>query len=221
MTMQAILASAALLTVVSSARTTRADVRAQFRGEAVFSVYRGAPTFGEGTSLTATQLREYEHFRIADIGIPPTLGANVGLDVVFDDRYIVPLLGLGGGLPLGKHAPVRTSVDGSMVEVRPSSAYVFAFDLIGFGVRMKERRWMFAATFRTSVVLAGMNARVSVGREADDVALFAASPALRTDVEACRRLNPDERICLFVAPKLYEHHWLGGVSLGLRWEYGS
>jgi hypothetical protein len=62
-----------------------------------------------------------------------------------------------------------------------------------------------------SAALAGVAGLAVVG---------AARVGVRTDVEACRRIDPIERACVFLSPALYEFSAFKGGSAGLRWEFG-
>jgi hypothetical protein len=50
--------------------------------------------------------------------------------------------------------------------------------------------------------------------------LRAASFLVQAELEACRRLDPTTRLCLQVAPRIFDHELLNGVMFGLRMEWG-
>jgi hypothetical protein len=65
-----------------------------------------------------------------------------------------------------------------------------------------------------------MNGTVAAGAETYDVTPRATSFYARAQVEACRRFDPTERVCLFVAPSIYEFGFGTGAYAGIRWEIG-
>jgi hypothetical protein len=140
--------------------------------------------------------------------------------VAVDDRWLLPIAGMSFGWAVGSSPRVVTGVDGSIVELRPWSSDVLTVLLPGLGVRIKQRRWAFAAQVVPVVSVVWMNATVATGASSQDESLFAATLGARADLEACRRLDPVERLCVFVAPALYEFSVLGGGSAGLRMEVG-
>jgi hypothetical protein len=157
---------------------------------------------------------------VPSTGAASLVGAAIDFGLAIDDRWIVPLLGLGGALSTGSRARVLTSADGSMVELRPWSILGGEVLLPGFGVRFKERRWLFGAALRTGYAFLSMKGRVADLAGASDLDLSASSFALRLPVETCRRIDPLERACLVVTPHLYEFGWATGATVAVRWEWG-
>jgi hypothetical protein len=166
------------------------------------------------------ELRELGGGKVDSTGAASFLGASLDLGLAVDDRWILPLLGIGGAVSLGSHARVLTSIDGSMVELRPWTMLAGEVLLPGFGVRFKERRWLFAASVRTGYAFMSMRGTVTDLVGTSDLDLSASSFALRLPVEACRRIDPMERACLVVTPHLYEFGWATGASVAVRWEWG-
>ena len=66
-----------------------------------------------------------------------------------------------------------------------------------------------------------MKTTIAVGGDEYTGSGFALTPTLKGDLAVCRRLDPTQRACLFVAPSIYEFGLLNGASLGLRWEVGA
>jgi hypothetical protein len=147
-------------------------------------------------------------------------GVAVDIGWTLDNKVIFPMFGFGFASALGPSSRVSTSVDGSIVELRPWTTWMLDLGLPGVGVRFKERRWMFQALVRTGVVVMGMGAGVVTGGEVQDVTAHAVSFYVRVQGEACRRLDPAQRVCLFVAPSVYEYGFGTGGSVGFRWEVG-
>ncbi|HEY8090402.1 MAG TPA: hypothetical protein VIF09_21220 [Polyangiaceae bacterium] len=151
-----------------------------------------------------------------------TLTWDAGATV--NDRWMVPLFGIQFGWAAGTSSEVVSSIDGSIVTLHPWSADVATLLLPGFGVRQKVRRWMFEASLRPVASFLWMSAMVASGASSTDLEtkgdLFAATAGLRADLEVCRRTDPVQRVCLIVAPALYEFGPLNGGSIGLRWEVG-
>jgi hypothetical protein len=93
--------------------------------------------------------------------------------------------------------------------------------LPGIGVRLTARRWMLGASVRAYVVGLGMDATVAAGGGSSDLSIPSRiGLGARADVEGCRRLDPMNRLCVFVAPTIYEFGLVNGGSAGLRWELG-
>ncbi len=190
--------------------------------ESSFDVYARALRTTPRFTYHAVQndLRALDGGKVSSTGAASFLGASIDLGLAVDDRFLLPLLGIGGGVSLGSHARVLTSIDGSMVELRPWTMLEGEVLLPGLGVRFKERRWLFAAALRTGYSFMSMKGSVTNLVGTSDLDLGATSFALRLPVEACRRLDPMERACFVVTPHLYEFGWATGASVALRWEWG-
>lgn len=141
--------------------------------------------------------------------------------LVLRPRVTVPLFGLGGYFPVGDHAPVRSAVDGSIATVQPWR--MFAIDVLGpgLGLRTIERRYFFEATVRVAMLYMGGKAEIAAGREAVEVDVQAVAFGARAELSACRRLDPVSRVCLSLAPRLFEVRALNGASLSLTWAWGQ
>jgi hypothetical protein len=152
---------------------------------------------------------------------PLTLG-GVGFDagVALDDRIMFPILSFGFNTALGQSPRVVSSVDGSFADVRPWTAWMYDIGLPGLGFRFKERRWLFSILIRPGVSYLSMNGAVASGPDTHDVTMTALSLYARVQVEACRRIDPTQRVCLFVAPSVYEFGFGTGGTAGIRWEIG-
>jgi len=168
-----------------------------------------------------TPLRTVGAGDLAAAGATGWLGAEADLACTIADRWQIPLLGVGVYGPVGSYARVVAASDGSLVELRPSTGLLVDVPLPGLGVRVKERRFLFTAAVRTAIVLTGMDARVANGASFVDAGRVNATVfAVRAEITACRRFDPEARACLFVAPNVYEVGFANGGSLGLRWEWG-
>lgn len=122
---------------------------------------------------------------------------------------------------MGSYDAVVTHVDGSVARLRPWSAYRADILLPGIGYRVKHRRLMFAAAVRTGISVLKMYGSVAAGAERAALDATGASFLLQAELEACRRLDPTTRACLFVAPRLYEQRLINGATFGFRMEWGS
>jgi hypothetical protein len=158
--------------------------------------------------------------QIASMGPLTMGGATIDLGYALDDRVLFPIFGFGFDTALGQSPRVVSSVDGSIVEVRPWTAWMYDVGLPGVGFRFKERRWMFGFLARTGIAYLNVRGSVAVGTETHDVSPSTATFYVRAQGEACRRLDPVERLCFFVAPSIYEFGFGTGVSAGIRWEVG-
>ncbi len=148
-------------------------------------------------------------------------GVQVDWSFVARRRWVFPLLGVETGFAIGSSAATLTSFDGSIAEVEPWTAYRVTALLPGVGVRARIRRWSFAVTARPTAVVVGANTRLAFGSGSIDLSEpFRLGVGARADLEACRRLDPEDRVCAFVAPNLYELGAMNGGTAGLRWELG-
>jgi hypothetical protein len=149
-------------------------------------------------------------------------GVRGGLDFVVSDRWIVPLLDVGFYGIMGSYSDMLTSVDGSLFRLHPAGTIMFDVELLGFGVRVKHRRWMFEAVLKPGVAVLEVPAAISNGAGWTDTdALTGVTPTLRASLSVCRRLDPQERVCASVTPNIYQWGWGNGGSVSLRWEFGS
>lgn len=185
-----------------------------------FAATSRVPTLrlSEDTSLSS---------RDAVSGTLPTAGGFRGLGGHTDFTYVVrprltiPLVGFGFYGAIGDHAPVRSAVDGTLATVQPWR--MFALDVLGpgLGVRLTHRRYFFEATARVGAVLYGGKAELAAGRDAVDADVIGLAFSARAELSACRRLDPEQRVCLSFAPRLYEVRPLSGASLNLTWVWGT
>jgi hypothetical protein len=174
-----------------------------------------------GVPTTSTPVRTIEGGTLPPSGSLFFAGAQADSSLVVRSRLVVPLVGISGALAAGNSSAVVTTLDGSIAEVRPWTAYRVECLLPGIGVRLTRRRWTVSAWARGYVVGVGMGASIATAGGSSDLS----SPsrfglAVRAELEGCRRLDPLNRLCMFVAPALYEFGPFNGGSAGLRWELG-
>jgi hypothetical protein len=145
-------------------------------------------------------------------------GADVGLS--YGNTLFFPMLGLDvAGAAFG--APrVKTSLDGTVVDVRPGGAFTVGISLPGFGVRTKVGRWQVAGSARPEVLLANEPVELASGADALSVSLVSMSIGGHAEVEVCRRFDSVERACLFAGARAFDYAPLAAVYGGLRWELG-
>lgn len=148
------------------------------------------------------------------------LGAYLDAAVTLDDRWVLPLLGGGYYHALGSYDAIITSRDGSIVRMQPWTADSVDIYLPGVGYRLKRRRWMFAAAIRTGASFFAMDGLLADGVQWTEMETKHVTFLLQAEIEACRRLDPTTRVCLQVAPRIYDHELLNGVMFGLRAEWG-
>jgi hypothetical protein len=147
------------------------------------------------------------------------VGAEVAIAI--DRHWGLPLVGVALGGAVGGYPSVVTSVDGVPMTLKPWSAGYVYMQGLGLEYRARARRWMFEAGVRGGVSIVWMKTSIAVGGDEYAGSGVAISPTLKGDLAVCRRLDPTQRACLFVAPSIYEFGLLNGASLGLRWEVGS
>jgi hypothetical protein len=148
------------------------------------------------------------------------LGGSADSALITGRSWVFPMLGLAVHGAAFSSPRVIGSVDGSIVEQRSWTAFDVDGLLPGVGYRWTERRWMFGATIRTGVSGAELIASVASGRQTVDHELVKVSFLLRAELEGCRRIDPVERVCLSVAPTIYQFGFGNGGVVGLRWEVG-
>jgi hypothetical protein len=158
--------------------------------------------------------------RVPNRGGIVMLGGRLDFQVVVDDRWIVPFIGVGVYGAVGSYPTTVSALDGSVARLRPWTAYEIDALLPGFGWRMNRRRWMFAGDVRLGVGF--FQERVSVAAGADSFLFDGAATSLLVDVDlvGCRRLDPLQRVCLQVTPRIYDFGFANGGTIGLRWELG-
>jgi len=194
----------------------------ELRLQAAFAVTRAMP------DLTLTEPDEVVlPSREAISGTMPTRGGfrsagiSADLALVLRPRLTVPLFGLGVYLPVGDHAPIRSAVDGSIATAQPWRLTGVELLGPGIGVRTIERRYFFEALVRVSLLVLTGSSQIAAGSEAVDVTVHGLAPGVRAELSACRRLDPESRLCLTVAPRLLEVVPLAGVTAGLTWVWGN
>lgn len=167
-----------------------------------------------------TFAREIEAGDVPMRGGTTMLGAYVDSAVTLDDRWVLPLFGGGYYHALGSYDAIITSRDGSIVRMQPWTADSVDIYLPGVGYRLKRRRWMFGASIRTGASFLAMEGLLADGVEYVGLETKRVTFLLQGELEACRRLDPTTRVCLQVAPRIYDHELLNGVMFGLRAEWG-
>jgi hypothetical protein len=149
-------------------------------------------------------------------------GLRAGFDVVTGDRWLIPMFGVGLYGIVGTYSDALTSADGSLFRLHPSGSILFDAEILGIGVRVKHRRWMFEGAIKPGFAFLAVPAAVANGKVFTDIdALNTATVTLRASLSLCRRLDPQERICASVTPNIYQWGWGNGGSVSLRWEFGS
>lgn len=149
------------------------------------------------------------------------VGFHMDFAFALDRRFLLPLVGMGGYVAVGDTRAIASSVDGSAARVTPWRSSRVDVLLPGIGIHGVKRRFAGSAVLRTGVALAFFEGHVAAGPDVVGVETNRASLLLQVELEGCRRLDPMQRVCLFVAPRLHDFGWLTGVSAGLRWELGS
>lgn len=213
------LASATVLAACFVARPAAADYDLQFAAGFGAGYLRKTPALtGEGASTTA---RDVPKGTVASRGGALTmLGGTFDMQLTFDDRWMLPLLGGNLSWAVGSYDRVASSLDGSVFTYRPHTAFRGDLYLVGFGRRWKHRRNMFSIAARTGFSRLAIDGSVAAGADAIPMRLVANTFLFQIEAEGCRRLDPERRICLQVAPRIYEHEAINGVTFGLRMEWG-
>jgi len=211
---------AALVVVAAVAvpSSARADIDFELATSLNGGWLRATPALS--AAAISTTAREMGAGRVPLRGGLFLLGGTAELGLTIDDKWKMPLFGLSAAWAVGSYDSVVTSFDGSIAEVRPWSAFRGDLLLPGVGRRFKHRRNMFGIGVRTGVSYVTMGGSVAAGNERWDLDLDRFTFLVQAEIEGCRRLDPETRVCLQVAPRLYEHELLNGVTVGLRFEWG-
>jgi hypothetical protein len=155
----------------------------------------------------------------ASTGPSTLLGVGAGLDLVLRDRTLLPLFAVDVAWSVGRRPTVYGSIDGSVVEQHPWDAWQLTTYFGGAGVRWKRRRWALAAALLPGVAFTFLETRVP-GPGDPERTFTGIDLALRGHVEGCRRVDPEQRVCLLLGAHFFLERPLNGGVLGLRWELG-
>lgn len=204
--------------IVAASEPARADVDVQLATTAGAAWTRALPALT--TPSVTTGAREVPEARIPIGGSLTWMGAGFELGMTVDDRILIPGVGIAGYAAVGSYDTVLSAADGSIARVRPWTAYRLDILLPGIGYRMKHRRYMFEASLRTGVSAMYMGGSISGGAGDTATSLSAYAGVLQAELEACRRLDPVTRVCVQVAPRIYDFGFMNGATLGLRVEWG-
>lgn len=212
----AALAGLAALTVSPNAQ---ADDDFQLAGQVGVGWMRQTPSLE--TPELSTPARELGKLPVPTKGGLTMMNASLDLAMVWDTRWTFRLAGFGGGWALGSYDRTITSVDGSIADLRPWTAYRFDGILPGLHYRFKRRRWMFGVGVGTGFSVLVMSGSIASGTTSVPFEAKAPSFVVQADVEGCRRLDPTTRLCLTVSPRVYDFGILNGAVAGLRMEFGK
>ncbi len=208
----------AVALVVTTSRDASADWDFQFATSVGGAWLRETPALdSEAVSLTSRRIGEGQ---LRSRGGLAMLGFGMDTEFTIDDRWKVPLAGYNAWWATGNYDAVNTSFDGSIAQTKPWSAYRIDILLPGFGRRIKLRRNLVSFTLRAGASRLKMDGTVADGAGVADLELTRWTFLAQIELEACRRLDPTTRICLQVVPRIYEHEFMNGLTVGLRMEWG-
>lgn len=181
---------------------------------------RAMPTLHREAAISGSARTLHAQDVAAGGGSVTALGGSFDVSVVLDDHWLLPGFGFGAYAAIGTYPSVLTSVDGSVARVRPWT--MVELDLLGPGIgyRIKKRRFMFSGTLRAGLSMLRVGSSIASGADAQEEALTRFSPLVQAELEACRRVDPVTRVCLQIAPRLYNFGGLNGATFGLRVEWG-
>ena len=216
--MRPVLASIAVACALVVPRAARADFDFQLAAGMNTRWLRQTPTLD--TPALTTSARELTAGSVPMRGGVGMLGGYVDVGLTLDDRYLIPLLGGSLYSALGSYDAIITSRDGSIVRARPWTASSFEILLPGLGYRLKKRRWMFGVQVRGGYGVLAMEGAMASGADLDPIELSQTTFFVSAELEGCRRLDPTFRVCLQVAPRVYDFGFMNGGTIGLRLEWG-
>jgi hypothetical protein len=203
----------------SDARADRNEVEAQLAIGAGAAWMRSLPTFATDSLLT--NARDLGRGSVRSSRGITLYGSHFDVALTIRDRWSIPLLGGGVYGAVGPHDGILTTLDGSMVRLRPWTTVRADMLLPGVAYRLKKRRWMFTFGGRIGVGYTSLKGSVASAAEVDELDIEKATVFLQSEIEACRRLDPTTRLCVQVAPRLYDYQLLNGGTLSLRIEWGK
>jgi hypothetical protein len=204
--------------IALAARPAHADLDFQVAAGAGVSWIRTMPTLkSERTSTAARELPEHQ---VPIGGSVTALGGSFDLSLVASDRWFIPAAGFAAYGAIGNYPTVLTSIDGSIARIRPWTTYEIDILLPGIGYRIKRRRFMFSASVRTGVTSLHVDGSIAGGADQQAVSYVGFSPMVQAEIEACRRVDPVTRVCLQIAPRIYDFGIMNGATFGLRVEWG-
>jgi hypothetical protein len=215
---RAALAAAAAITLAMIPRVARADVAIELVLSPGMTWTRDMPALTSEPVSTAS--RDIPKQSIATRGSLASIGGYADTQITFGDRTTMPLFGFGIYGAVGSYDSVTTSADGSIARLRPWTTMRYDLLLPGVGARFKKRRWMVEVGVRTGVSWLAMHGSVADGADTQRIDPSGASFLLVGAVSGCRRLDPFQRLCVEIAPRLYDFGFLNGATVGLRYEWG-
>lgn len=148
------------------------------------------------------------------------MGLGGDVELTLTDKWKFPLAGVAMWWTMGTYDGVTTSYDGSIAHIHPWSTFRGDVLLPGIGRRIKLRRNMISFALRTGVTWMKMDGDVATGGSKAPLDLSAVSFLVQAEVEACRRFDPTTRLCVQVAPRVYEYTLMNGLTVNLRLEWG-
>ena len=197
----------------------RADVELQVASGVAGMWMRSLP------ELSSPELNTSARYPLREGKVAPKsslygVGLYFDTAMTIDDRLVVPLFGFGAYGMVGSYDSVLTSVDGSFAQVRPWTAFRIDAPGPGIGYRVKKRRWMVGASVRLGISYMETGGSIAGATEWSSTTLKALVPLVQVEIEGCRRLDPITRVCLNVAPRIYDGVFMNGAISGLRMEWG-
>lgn len=136
-------------------------------------------------------------------------------------QLYLPTLGVTYWGAVGPSPRVTTSVDGTIVELRPYRSSILDVSLIGIGLQAPLKRWLVTADVTAGFSIFFLPGSVAAGNVTEDTNASALSPTLRVNLTGCRRFDPWTRLCAVLSPNVYSFGFFNGGSFTLRWEIGS
>jgi hypothetical protein len=213
------LALVAAAAVVTASRAARADgVLPYFQAGAGATMVPGDDLYvGSNTAVGPRRVS-------GTLRVPSTtFYASAEISFGVQTKHLVfPVFSLGTSGAVGEYAEQRSSIDGSIAHIRPWTGNLYDFGFGGLGYRFDHRRWTFAATARAGITIETMGADAAYGSSTSELKPDQGFFYVRADLEACRRLDRLERLCLVVSPNVFafDQTFHGGM-LSFRYELGQ
>lgn len=209
------------MSALGVAREARADFDLQVAASGGGGFMRETPSFAtREVSTAARDLPEGTEVQRSPFGLA-LAGMTTGAALTWRSGLVVPVVAFGVYFPVGAYGRVPASVDGSVAELRPWTAYRLDAALPGLGYRINRRRFTFGGAIRPAVAWMRVSGAVASGATAEQVHVSDTGFVVQAELEVCRRFDPTTRGCLEITPRVLDMGtFVNGGLVSLRLELG-
>lgn len=159
------------------------------------------------------------------LGTPATFGGvEGGIALSYGDRTIVHLFNLGISHTVGSAPLVLSSARGREYQVSLASVFRFDVALFGIGHRWTHKRAAIEVSASpVFAVFSGIQPMYADGAGLTPSTLKSSTVLLgvRIDLDICRRLDPQRRVCAELSASPVEGRLFNGLGFGVKMEWGT